>query len=102
MGPRTLRREFVQKLERLSNACVCFLSCISLRQPSVAFTCWKEPVGTRSSSMAYRGEYDVFERDFGIVPDIVKQFVVYLYRHIRSGHTAGQLFTSSTAPWSLN
>eukprot|EP00878_Enallax_costatus_P018641 GHUV01019632.1.p1 GENE.GHUV01019632.1~~GHUV01019632.1.p1 ORF type:complete len:140 (+),score=23.29 GHUV01019632.1:251-670(+) len=33
--------------------------------------------------MAYRGEYDVYERDFGIVPDIVKQFVVYLYRHIR-------------------
>lgn len=34
--------------------------------------------------MAYRGEYDAYERDFGIVPDIVKQFVVYLYRHIRS------------------
>jgi hypothetical protein len=33
--------------------------------------------------MAFR-DYDPYERDYGIVPDIVKQFVVYLYRHIRS------------------
>uniref|UniRef100_A0A383V606 Eukaryotic translation initiation factor 3 subunit L n=1 Tax=Tetradesmus obliquus TaxID=3088 RepID=A0A383V606_TETOB len=32
--------------------------------------------------MAFR-DYDPYERDYGIVPDIVKQFVVYLYRHIR-------------------
>jgi translation initiation factor 3 subunit L len=31
--------------------------------------------------MAFRGE--AFEREGGAVPDIVKQFVVYLYRHIR-------------------
>lgn len=31
--------------------------------------------------MAFRG--DAFEREGGAVPDIVKQFVVYLYRHIR-------------------
>jgi hypothetical protein len=36
--------------------------------------------------MAFR-DYD-FERDYGLVPDIVKQFVVYLYRHIRCGHGA--------------
>jgi hypothetical protein len=32
--------------------------------------------------MVFR-DYD-YEREYGIVPDIVKQFVVYLYRHIRS------------------
>eukprot|EP00775_Hariotina_reticulata_P005213 gene5213-5451_t len=32
--------------------------------------------------MAY-DRFDPYERDFGITPDIVKQFVVYLYRHIR-------------------
>lgn len=25
-----------------------------------------------------------YERDYNMVPDLVKQFVVYLYRHIRS------------------
>jgi hypothetical protein len=25
-----------------------------------------------------------YDRDYGLVPDLVKQFVVYLYRHIRS------------------
>lgn len=35
--------------------------------------------------MAGREYPDAFERDYGgVVPDIVKQFVVYLYRHIRS------------------
>ena len=36
--------------------------------------------------MAGRGDYaDPYERDYGavVVPDIVKQFVVDLYRHIR-------------------
>jgi hypothetical protein len=33
--------------------------------------------------MAYRDPGEGFERDIGLVPDIVKQYVVYLYRHIR-------------------
>lgn len=32
--------------------------------------------------MAFR-DFD-YEREYGLVPDLVKQFVVYLYRHIRS------------------
>jgi hypothetical protein len=31
--------------------------------------------------MAFR-DFD-YEREYGVVPDLVKQFVVYLYRHIR-------------------
>jgi len=33
--------------------------------------------------MAYRDQPEAYEREIGIVPDIVKQYVVYLYRHIR-------------------
>lgn len=32
-------------------------------------------------AMAFR-DFE-YERDYGLVPDLVKQFVVYLYRHIR-------------------
>lgn len=32
--------------------------------------------------MAFR-DFD-YDREYGLVPDLVKQFVVYLYRHIRS------------------
>lgn len=32
--------------------------------------------------MAFR-DFD-YEREYDLVPDLVKQFVVYLYRHIRS------------------
>eukprot|EP00879_Flechtneria_rotunda_P028433 GHRR01030542.1.p1 GENE.GHRR01030542.1~~GHRR01030542.1.p1 ORF type:complete len:257 (+),score=59.36 GHRR01030542.1:165-935(+) len=33
--------------------------------------------------MASFRDYDPYDRDYSSVPDIVKQFVVYLYRHIR-------------------
>jgi hypothetical protein len=61
----------------------------------------------RRPAMAHR-DFD-YDRDYGLVPDLVKQFVVYLYRHIRSDwqgqqhwawHTAaGQLLSAAYCFW---
>jgi hypothetical protein len=43
--------------------------------------------------MAFR-DFD-YDREYGIVPDLVKQFVVYLYRHIRSVQLAAACSSSN-------
>ena len=52
--------------------------------------CWSEVVGqqARPAAMAFRGGVDDGFDPY-VVPDIVKQFVHYFYRHIRSGTHSG-------------